>query len=56
MQQKLLNAEFASGEYLNAGDKNKHVFPVIKALTKVLHNCFCCIMPAVNYTFGVMDL
>ena len=43
MQQNLLNAEFASGEYQNAGDKNMHVFGVMKALTKVLHKCFCCI-------------
>jgi hypothetical protein len=43
MHQNLLNAEFASGEYRNAGDKNMPVFGVMKALTKVLHKCFCCI-------------
>ena len=43
MQQNLLNAEFASGEYRNAGDKYIHVFGVMKALTKVLHKSFCCI-------------
>jgi hypothetical protein len=42
MHQNLLNAEFASKEYLNAGDKNMHVFRVMKALTKVLHKSFCC--------------
>jgi len=35
MQQNLLNAEFASGEYRNAGDKNMHVFGGMKALTNV---------------------
>ena len=42
MHQNPLNAEFASGVYLNAGDKNMHVFRFMKALTKVLHKCFCC--------------
>ena len=42
MHQNLLNAEFASIEYLNAGNKNVHVIRVIKAPTKVLHKCFCC--------------
>ncbi len=42
MHQNLLNAEFASVEYLNAKNKNVHVIRVIKALTKVLHKCFCC--------------
>jgi hypothetical protein len=42
MHQNLLNAEFASGEYRNAGDKNMHVFGVMKALTKELHKSFCC--------------
>jgi hypothetical protein len=39
MQQNLLNAEFASVEHRNAGDKNMHVLRVMKALTKVLHIC-----------------
>ena len=43
MQQNLFNAEFASGAYRNAGDKNLHVFGVMKALTKELHKRFCCI-------------
>jgi len=46
MQQNLLNAGFASGEYRNAGDKNMHVFAVMKALTKVsrhMPGSFCCI-------------
>jgi hypothetical protein len=42
MHQTLLNAEFASIYYLNANNKNMHVFWVIKARTKVLHKCFCC--------------
>jgi hypothetical protein len=42
MQQNLLNAEFASVVYLNAGDKNVQVIRVMKALTKVLNKCFCC--------------
>jgi hypothetical protein len=42
MHQNLLNAEFASGKYRNAGDKNMHVFGVMKAPTKVLHKSFCC--------------
>jgi hypothetical protein len=42
MQQNLLNAEFASGEYLNAGDKNMHVSRAMKALTKELLKSFCC--------------
>jgi hypothetical protein len=43
MHQNLLNAEFASVEYLNAKNKKVHIIRVIKALTKVLHKCFCCI-------------
>ena len=46
MHQNLLNAEFASGEYRNAGDKNMPVFGVMKALTKVSRQApgsFCCI-------------
>ncbi len=42
MHQNLLNAEFATVWYLNAKNKNVHVIRVIKALTKVLHKCFCC--------------
>jgi len=45
MHQNLLQAEFASGEYRNAGDKNMHVFGVMKALTKVsrqMPGSFCC--------------
>ena len=42
MQQNLLNAEFESEAYRNAGDKNMHVFGVMKAPTKVLHKSFCC--------------
>jgi hypothetical protein len=42
MHQNLLNAEFASVEYLNAKHKNVHVIRVIQAPTKVLHKCFCC--------------
>jgi hypothetical protein len=42
MHQNLLQAEFASGEYRNAGDKTMHVSGVMKALTKVLHKSFCC--------------
>ena len=42
MQQTLLNAEFAFGEYQNAGNKNMQVIRFMKALTKVLHKCFCC--------------
>jgi len=40
VHQNLLNAEFASGEYRNAGDKNIPVFGVMEALTKVLHKSF----------------
>jgi hypothetical protein len=40
MHQNLLNAEFASVEHPNAGDKNLHVLGVMKALTKVLHKSF----------------
>jgi hypothetical protein len=36
MNQKLLNAEFVSVEYINANNKNMCVIQVIKALTKVL--------------------
>ena len=43
MHQNLLNAEFGSGEYRNAGEKNMPVFRVMKALTKELHKRFCCI-------------
>jgi hypothetical protein len=39
MHQNLLNAEFVSVAYLNAGDKYVHVILVMKALTKVLHIC-----------------
>jgi hypothetical protein len=42
MHQNLLNAEFAPGEYRNAGDKNMYVRWVIQALTKELHKSFCC--------------
>ena len=45
MHQNLLNAEFASGEYRNAGDKNMHVSGVMKALTKEsrhMPGSFCC--------------
>jgi len=41
MHQNRLHAEFASGGYLNAGEKDMHVFLVMKAFTKVLHKCFC---------------
>jgi hypothetical protein len=51
MHQNLLNAEFASEEYRNAGDKNMHVFGVMKALTKELHKCFCC-----TYAFHQLHL
>jgi hypothetical protein len=37
IQQNLLNAEFVSVEYLNAGNKHIYVNRVIKAPTKVLH-------------------
>ena len=43
MYQNLLNAEFGSVEYRNAGDENLHVLRVMKAPTKVLHKSFCCI-------------
>ena len=46
MHQNLLNAEFASGECRNAGDKNMHVSGVMKALTEVsrqMPGSFCCI-------------
>jgi hypothetical protein len=43
MHQNLLNAEFVSVWYLNAMNENVHVIRVMKALTKVLHKCFCCI-------------
>ena len=49
MHQKLLNAEFVSGEYENAGDKTMPVFRVMKALTKVLHKSFC-------YTYAYCQL
>jgi hypothetical protein len=52
MHQNLLNAEFASVEHPNAGDKNLHVLGVMKALTKVLHKSLAH-MPAVNCTFWV---
>jgi hypothetical protein len=42
MQQNLLNAEFASGEYLT-GDKQMLVPRAIKALTQELQKSFCCI-------------
>jgi hypothetical protein len=42
MNQNLLNAEFVSVDYRNAGDKNMHVFGVVKALTMELHKSFCC--------------
>jgi hypothetical protein len=41
MHQTLLNAEFASGVYRKAGDKNMPGFGVMKALTKVLLKSFC---------------
>jgi hypothetical protein len=43
MQQNLLNAEFAFVAYRNAKNKYMHVLRVMKALTKVLLKCFCCI-------------
>ena len=46
MHQNLLNAEFASVEYLNAGNRNAYVRRVIQALTKEsrqVPGCFCCI-------------
>ena len=53
MHQNLLNAEFASGEYRNAGDKNMYVIRVMKALTKELacREAFAAYMPAVNCIF-----
>jgi len=45
MHQNFLNAGFASVVYRNAGDKNMHVFRVMKALTKVsrqMLGSFCC--------------
>jgi hypothetical protein len=56
MHQNLLNAEFASVAYLKAGDKNMHVFGVMKALTKVLHKCFCCIYACRQLHFWVNRL
>jgi hypothetical protein len=41
--QILFYAECSSVEYLNAKDENVHVIRVMKALTKMLHMCFCCI-------------
>jgi hypothetical protein len=43
MHQNLLNAEFASVEYLNALNKTCTLSGSIQALTKVLHKCFCSI-------------
>jgi hypothetical protein len=43
MQQNLLNAEFVSGEYRNAKNKDLHVARVMTALTKELHKSFFCI-------------
>ena len=40
MHQNLLNAEFASVVYRNAGNKQIYVIRVMKALTKVLHKSF----------------
>jgi hypothetical protein len=45
MHQNLLNAECASEEYRNAGDKNMHVSGVMKAPTKEsrrMPGSFCC--------------
>jgi hypothetical protein len=42
MHQTLLNAEFASVEYRNSGDKNVHIIRMMAALTKEMHKCFCC--------------
>jgi hypothetical protein len=45
MHQNLLNAEFASVEYLNAENTNMHVLRVRKALTKEsrhMPGSFCC--------------
>jgi hypothetical protein len=42
MHQNLLNAECASEAYRKVGDKNMHVFRVMKAPTKELHKSFCC--------------
>jgi hypothetical protein len=56
MHQNLLNAEFASIEYLNARDKNMRVFGIMNALTRSRGNCreaFAAHMPAVNCTFRV---
>jgi len=53
MHQNLLNAEYVSGEYRNAGDKDMHVFGVMKALTKELHNSFCCIYACCQLHFCV---
>ena len=57
MHQNLLNAEFASGEYRNAGDKN------LQGSWKRSQRCpgkcreaFAAHMPAVNCTFGIIRI
>jgi len=42
MHQNLLNAEFASVEYLNIENNNILVIRIMNALTKVLLKSFCC--------------
>ena len=51
MQQNLLNAEFVSGEYRNAKNKDLHVARVMKALTKELHKSFCCTYAFLQWYF-----
>jgi hypothetical protein len=53
MHQNLLNAEFASGEYQNAENKNMHVIRVMKALTKVLHKSFRCIYACLSSDLNI---
>jgi hypothetical protein len=40
MHHKLFNAEFVSGEYLNAWNKNAYILRVIQSPAKVLHKSF----------------
>jgi len=51
MHQNLLNAEFASVEYLNAKSNNVQAIRVIQALTKVLLKSFCCIYACLLFDF-----
>ena len=54
MHQNLLNAEFGSVEYRNAGDENLHVLRVMKAPTKVsrrMPGSFCCIYACCKMQF-----